>query len=400
LSTKLGDHIRELRLNHPIYKSLRQFAEKLGKSPSWVSKVERNIEKPGAETLTEIARLLGTSAEELFQLASQLEPDVEQNIAARYTEVSGLLRTLPFLTSDQILRLENQAKEWRGEGTNSEARDGDVIRMANAPTFLASRLDVPWTSDRDIEVAAYALRGAFLAAQRADGNEMSHPPVCPETLIFDFLDGRDRLTLTTDDALGLNEHGFPIAGQMKVADDPNEGGFIQIDCAIAATPLYPFTLAHEIGHWVLHRHHILRAREQMSLFDERPGQTHTLHRHLEGGKAKLPPEEWQANRFAVHLLLPADLVRDEFLSRYGQPLNYRDHCEIDAEFRNLYTQLRFYSREIARQPYFKKSSTGGEVVKPLHELFAVSCQAMAIRLEELQLVTDCPVQLGARLFNA
>lgn len=400
MAKQLGDRIRELRSEHPIYKSLRQFAEKLGKSPSWVSKVERNLEKPGAETLTLIARLLDAKADELFQLAAQIEPEVEEGITNRYAEVSGLLRTLPFLSVEQIRTLETEANRLKSKNPDLERRDDDSILMANSPAFLASRLDVPWTHDRDIEAAAYALCGAFIAAQFSDGVKVSHPPVCPETLIYDFLDARDRLTLLTEDSLGTDENGFPIAGKMQIADDASEGGCIHIDCAVAATPLYPFTVAHEIGHWVLHRQHVLRAREQMSLFDERPVQTQTLHRHLEGGKAKLPPEEWQANRFAVHLLLPADLVKAEFLSRYEAPLDYRDRCEKDAGFRHLYTERRLYARDVARQPFFKKSggNTIGEMSKPLHELFAVSCQAMAIRLEELQLITDS--QQPSRLFNA
>ena len=63
--TKLGDRIRELRQSSTTYRSLRQFAGALDKSPSWVSKVERNQEAPGTETLLRIAELLEVDPTEL-----------------------------------------------------------------------------------------------------------------------------------------------------------------------------------------------------------------------------------------------------------------------------------------------------------------------------------------------
>jgi transcriptional regulator with XRE-family HTH domain len=383
LASKLGDRIRELRLEHPIYKSLRHFADQLGKSPSWVSKVERNLEKPGRETLLEIARMLNVPADELFQLADQLAPDVEESLISRSMEVSGLLRTLKFLTPQQIKELEKKAEEMQKKGPGSNICDDDLL-MADAAVFVASQLQVPWLDDRDIEAAACALRAAYASSQKADGIEVVWPPVDPELLVFDFLDPVHRVSLDAEACLGCDDNGYPIAGLMRVADDMEDGGEIRIDGSVAKTPLYSFTLAHEIGHWILHRQHILRARQQRSLFDERPVETQTLHRNLEGSRGKLPPEEWQANRFAAHLLMPADLVRAEFLSRYGAPLDYRAQCESDAAFRGLYTEKRHYSRRIAGEQYFK----GGEVVRPLHEIFNVSCLAMSIRLEELGLVVD------------
>lgn len=107
--------MRELREAHPTYRSLRQFADALSKSPSWVSKVERNLEKPGQQTLMEIARVLNADSQELFDLAELLEPDVEKEITGRLAEVSGLLRTIKNLSPDQITELEEQAKRMSGE---------------------------------------------------------------------------------------------------------------------------------------------------------------------------------------------------------------------------------------------------------------------------------------------
>ncbi len=379
MAAQLGDRIRELRLAHPIYKSLRHFADQLGKSPSWVSKLERNLEKPGRDTLQEIARMLGADADELFALADQIAPDVEQTILTRGPQVVGLLRTLHSLSPDQIRELEQKAREMKNQGSASHICDD--LKMTTPSTSFASRLQVPWLNDRDIAGAASGLWAAAHAAL-GTGDEMVRPT--PEDLVFGFLDGEQRLSLFLDDELGCDSNGCPIAGLMRVADGSDQGGEIYIDKNVVKTPLYSFTLAHEIGHWVLHRRHILRAREQMSLFDETPVQTHTLHRNLQGSQHKLPPEEWQANRFAAHLLMPAEALHAEFTSRYGGPLDFRAQCEADAGFAHLYREKRNYSRRVAQEPRVK----GNVFAPPLNELFNVSVLAMSIRLEELGLITD------------
>lgn len=109
MTKKLGDRIRELREQSETYKSLRQFAAALNKSPSWVSKVERNEEKPGDESLLLIAKLLRNDPAELFDLAQRLEPDVERGLATRYAELSGLLRTIQNLPSEKVGELEDKA---------------------------------------------------------------------------------------------------------------------------------------------------------------------------------------------------------------------------------------------------------------------------------------------------
>ena len=74
-----------------------------------------------------------------------------------------------------------------------------------------------------------------------------------------------------------------------------------------------FTIAHELGHWVLHR------TGQQALFcrkasvDEEPGAPATT-------KPALPVEESEANAFAAALLMPAELVRRHY-----------ERCEGDFE---------------------------------------------------------------------
>jgi HTH-type transcriptional regulator, competence development regulator len=109
VADKLGDRIRKLREQSPKYKSLRQFADALKKSPSWVSKVERNLEVPSQESIVEIARLLDADSDELLTLANKLDPEIERDLV-RHAEMHGLLRTIKDMTPAQLERLGQEAK--------------------------------------------------------------------------------------------------------------------------------------------------------------------------------------------------------------------------------------------------------------------------------------------------
>ena len=119
---KLGDYIRQLREQRDEYRSLRHFAEALGKSPSWVSKVERNLEVPGTDTLLQIAALLKANPDELLKRAEKLDPEVEKALIERYAEVSVLLRTITDMTPQQITRLETEAQAIRKEDAEDPSR--------------------------------------------------------------------------------------------------------------------------------------------------------------------------------------------------------------------------------------------------------------------------------------
>ncbi len=64
-----------------------------------------------------------------------------------------------------------------------------------------------------------------------------------------------------------------------------------------------FTVAHELGHYVLHREQA--ARLKFSSFDE-------FARHFKGGDADRFGVEQEANEFAGRLLVPRDRLQDHF----------------------------------------------------------------------------------------
>lgn len=69
----LGDYLKEQRLASRL--SLRQLAEQAGVSNPYLSQIERGLRKPSAEVLSQIAKALRISAEQLYIRAGILSPD-------------------------------------------------------------------------------------------------------------------------------------------------------------------------------------------------------------------------------------------------------------------------------------------------------------------------------------
>jgi hypothetical protein len=128
---------------------------------------------------------------------------------------------------------------------------------------------------------------------------------------------------------------------------------------------YNFTVAHEVGHWRLHRAQLIEDPNERALFES-------------GGKPAFVcrdgdsvPEEWQANTFAGCLLMPRTLVRTGWEDWRGDDAPVQD---ADLCVRQLGGD-RKRDVEIAREAF----------CRPLAERFEVSAVAMRIRLENLGL---------------
>ena len=88
---------------------------------------------------------------------------------------------------------------------------------------------------------------------------------------------------------------------------------------------YQFTLAHEIGHWILHRKEFLEDESQINLFDmdpivERCNFVRCLNRDVIDSKlisTKLRSDidwiEWQANYFGAAILMPRSLIKKMYV---------------------------------------------------------------------------------------
>lgn len=142
---------------------------------------------------------------------------------------------------------------------------------------------------------------------------------------------------------------------------------------------YHFTLAHEVGHWRLHRKHFTVPEGQKDLFDGEPKPSY-ICRTTE----KKVPVEWQADCFAACLLMPYKLVRSAWDEWRGglDPI-------ILSEMPDRRQRLQ---SELLRRGAGKSGPDGeGDMVlenavRPFADLFQVSAEAMRIRLEKFGLV--------------
>jgi len=168
-------------------------------------------------------------------------------------------------------------------------------------------------------------------------------------------------------SLGYHENdgvAFQVAGQIS------KGEKVVVISKDLSGEVRNFTAAHELGHAFLHK-----------------GMT-VLHRDrpLDGsGNGLKDVREIQADKFASCFLMPANNVRVVFQTIFAMEkfminqntLFFLGFKSI-SEFRNRYRSPRSLSRFIAKYQ--------GKTYRPIHQLFQVSVEAMAIRLEELDLV--------------
>jgi hypothetical protein len=223
----------------------------------------------------------------------------------------------------------------------------------------------PWIDVRDIEVAA---RGLLLKAFGADGRNAARVDL--DALVCDYLCEKDGLSFDDEHDLGW-EKGEQILGRTKPI-----AGRIEIAASLKVPKdlgRYRFTLAHEIGHWVLHRPLYLVVDESLDLFESHQSDIAlaSIHRSVFPNRAEsVPPEEWQANHFAIALLIDSHTLRHEFVGRFGAPVVAHE----SAPRRSRSQTLREHSRTLAAERVRGLSS--------LATVFDLSVEAMAIALEE------------------
>lgn len=114
-----GDVLRERRLAKGY--SLRKFAELVDVSPTYLSLVEQNkVEKPPtAERVKRMAELLGENPDEMIALAGRVPGDLSQIIQSQPTQMPELLREASGLTSEQLRKLTDQARKFKGKDGKS-----------------------------------------------------------------------------------------------------------------------------------------------------------------------------------------------------------------------------------------------------------------------------------------
>lgn len=113
---EFGRRIRQLRemrkKEDPSY-SLRKFAEAVGVSPTFLSKVETGeFAPPAAERIKKMAELLNVDADELLALADKLDPDLKEIIQDQPKAMADFLRTAreKNVSEDELRKITEQLR--------------------------------------------------------------------------------------------------------------------------------------------------------------------------------------------------------------------------------------------------------------------------------------------------
>jgi ribosome-binding protein aMBF1 (putative translation factor) len=107
---RFGEFVRRERAAMEI--GLREMARKIGVSPTYLSKVERDEFPPPAEDKVKaIAEIIGCDVDQLLARAGKVASDLSDIIKRRPVELAELLRTTKGLTAEDIARLTRNARK-------------------------------------------------------------------------------------------------------------------------------------------------------------------------------------------------------------------------------------------------------------------------------------------------
>ena len=88
-----GQLIRELRINHKEYNSLREFARKVGLSAAYLSRIENGKEPPPSESIIErMAEALSIDKYELFSHAGKIPTEFLETFQKNPKSVASFMR--------------------------------------------------------------------------------------------------------------------------------------------------------------------------------------------------------------------------------------------------------------------------------------------------------------------
>jgi len=144
---------------------------------------------------------------------------------------------------------------------------------------------------------------------------------------------------------------------------------------------YRFTLAHEIGHWCLHRQLYRENPNQPRLFDDGLRMPDVVCRSIDRKK----PVEWQADAFAANLLMPKTMVLQAWAAHHDGDDREAEMVTLRPAYEHKTLSIR---NRLATTAAERDSAIREDYAAPLAEHFSVSKEAMRIRLEELGLFVE------------
>ena len=226
---------------------------------------------------------------------------------------------------------------------------------------MAGRFSKPGQKLRFLTDQGFEDEAALLLAEYGNKREqVTSPPIPVDEIVelylelqLEFLDMRELFGV--DDvhgALWVNDRRVGIDQRLDPTENPSKLG------------RYHFTLAHEAGHWRLHRHLFLRKANQPTLLPDSAPRPEYICR-----SSDTAPIEYQANRFASCLLMPKEMIKRAWHEwREGMEPIYLTDLRGDTNADPIDNLLL------------------ENAVRPLADLFQVSAEAMCIRAEGMGLL--------------
>jgi hypothetical protein len=230
-------------------------------------------------------------------------------------------------------------------------------------------LKVVYRPDAEIEASANTLLARY---SRAEAIQV-RPPIDLDDLLVHLglrldLDDLEAMLGILDvlGALWINERRIYIDQTLDPDERPGASG------------RFRFTLAHEIGHWGLHRSLFSPKDPHDDLFRRSSGPSIVCRT-----SQRKEPIEWQADAFAAALLMPRSEVVAHWPRLIGpEPLKVGELRGRAGPFLAAALALAGPSHE----PRAQQDGLIEHSIRPMVEAFEVSPAAMRIRLERLGLI--------------
>jgi hypothetical protein len=220
------------------------------------------------------------------------------------------------------------------------------------------QVKVPFLKPSDFDHAVRELLRAYGAWRKA--------PVEPPIDVDEIVEGYLGLTLELGDLKA--DLGMPdVLGATWFED-----ALVRIDQSLEEKEgRFAFTVAHEIGHWQLHRPLYELEKMALPLFAAEPGArpAPAVVCRSKEGKA---PAEWQADQFAARLLMPTSNIRSTVRALCGETQLAWEGLDASRKIRVLDPGLRSFADDVIAEGGFLN----------------VSNEAMCYRLLDLDLVVD------------
>lgn len=109
---KFGAFIRRERVSKEI--GLREMAKRIGISPTYLSKIERDeFPPPTEERVRAIAKIIGCDPDDLLARAGRVSSEITDIIKGQPVQLAALLRTAKGLSAEDIARLTRDVQQRR-----------------------------------------------------------------------------------------------------------------------------------------------------------------------------------------------------------------------------------------------------------------------------------------------